>query len=181
MQKGIFLLFVRDLSFNQNLNAATSNCSYAFLIFTSTQLSHKWELMYNSKGSGVAFTGIFRGDLCWVQGKPVPTCIRENSEKSSASVDHCSSHYQISLLDLALQGSREDTAAETRALLLDLVENWEASKPGCQASHLWKLGTWLHQMEIMVRGRAKWRLELVNPNCKVLCHATSTEIGGLTL
>lgn len=32
-----------------------------------------------------------------------------------------------------------------------------------------------------MRCTAKWRLELVHPNCKVLCHATSTEVGGLTL
>jgi len=36
----------------------------------------------------------------------------EDSEKSSASFDHCSSYYQIDLLDLALQDSREETEAD---------------------------------------------------------------------
>lgn len=42
-------------------------------------------------------------------------------------------------------------------------------------------GTWLHEMEVTVGYRAKWRVKLVNPNCKVLCHAMSTDISGLTL
>lgn len=92
------------------------------------------------KGTGMVFIGIIRGGLCWVQGKLVPTSMRGNSEKSSASFDRCRSCYQISLLDLPLQDSREGTAADKQALLLDLVENWEVSKPGHQASHLWKLG-----------------------------------------
>lgn len=94
----------------------------------------------------MGFTGIIRGGLCWVQGKYDPTCMRENSEKSSASFDHCSSCYQISLLDLALQDSREETAADKPVLLLGLAENWEVSKLGCQAS-----------LEVGARGSMKWR------------------------
>lgn len=64
----------------------------------------------------------------------------EDSEKFSASFDHHSSHYQIGLLDLAPQDSREETAANKWVLLLDLVQNREVSNPGHHASLLWKLG-----------------------------------------
>lgn len=85
---------------------------WLLIIFTLAQLSHGREMMYNSKGTGMGFIGVIGGGLCWVQGKSVPTSMREkseNSEKSSANFDHCSSRYQISLLDLALQDSREET------------------------------------------------------------------------
>lgn len=78
--------------------------------------------------------------------------------------------YQLNLLNLALQDSREEPAADKWVLLLGLVEIWEASKPGCQA---WK--AWLLRIEVMVRCRGKWRIKLVNPDCKVLCHAMSTK------
>lgn len=117
------------------------------------------------KGNCMGFIGTIRGGLCWVQEKSVPIPIRENSNKSSAGFDHCTLCYQLSLLDLALHDSREEPAADKWVLLLGLVEIWEVSKLCCQAWNTWLLG-----MEVRVRYRAKWRIELVNPNCKVLCH-----------
>lgn len=64
--------------------------------------------MYDSKGTAMGFIGVIRGGLCWVQEKSLPTCIRENSDKSSAGFDHCTSCYQFSLLELALEDSREE-------------------------------------------------------------------------
>lgn len=60
----------------------------------------------------MGFISIIRGGLCWVQGKSVPSCLMEDSENSSASFDHHSLRYQIGLLDLAPQDSREETAAD---------------------------------------------------------------------
>lgn len=86
----------------------------ALMTFVSlwAQPSDEWELMYDSKGTGMGFIGVIRGGFCGVQEKSVPTCIRESRNKSSAGFDHCTSCYQLSLLGLALQDSREEPAAD---------------------------------------------------------------------
>lgn len=64
---------------------------WLLFVSTSAQPSHEWELMYDSKGTGMGFIGVIRGGLCWVQEKSVPTCRRENmvhTEKSSSGFDH---------------------------------------------------------------------------------------------
>lgn len=89
-------------------------------VSTSAQPSHEWELMNDSKGTGMGFIGVIRGGFCWVHEKSVPTCIRENSDKSSAGFNHCTSCYQLSLLGLALQDSREEPAADKKCFSLAL-------------------------------------------------------------
>lgn len=179
MQKEISsFVRVSEVLFNQNMNSAPPNCSYVFYLVLHQHNSRTSENSCTIQ-SGLMWVLLVLSDVVyfryngnlptwWRTVKSLPQVLTVCLVVPNRSAWSCPSGLK--------RGHSNWQVCSPRP-----CREQGGKEPGHQACHLWKLEHMAPWNVAMVRCRAKGRLELVNPNCKVLCHALSPETGGLPL